>query len=83
MKTDVRKRERLSIDVFPQEHRRIKAYAAFHGMTIRQYILESVQERLRQESEKKMLSDLSGHLDQDPVLRGLWNNEKDAEYDRL
>ncbi|MBI1977013.1 MAG: hypothetical protein HYS56_05845 [Candidatus Omnitrophica bacterium] len=38
---------------------------------------------LRQESEKKMLSDLSGHLDQDPVLRGLWNNEKDAEYDRL
>ena len=83
MKTDIRRRERLSVDVLPQQHRQIKAYAAFHGMTIRQYILESVQERLRQESETKMLSDLSGHLEQDPILRELWNNEKDTEYDRL
>ncbi len=83
MKTDIRRRERLSIDVLAQEHRQIKACAALHGMTIRQYILESVQERLQQESEKKILSDLSGHLDQDPVLRELWNNEEDAEYDKL
>ena len=32
-------RDRLSIDVLPEEHRQIKVYAALHGMTIREYVL--------------------------------------------
>lgn len=76
-------RERLSIDVLPEEHRQIKAYAAIHGKTIRDYILESVRERLRREAEEIELSALNIHLDQDPVLKELWNNEKDAAYDKL
>ena len=76
-------RERLSIDVFSEEHRKIKVYAALHGQTIREYVLESVRERLRAEAENKELSTMSMHLDKDPVLKELWDNEKDAEYDRL
>ena len=76
-------RERLSIDVFPEEHKQIKVYAALHGKTIREYVVESVRERLRQEAEERELLTLTMHLDQDPVLRKLWDNEKDASYDKI
>ncbi|MDP3042475.1 MAG: hypothetical protein Q8N62_07160 [Candidatus Omnitrophota bacterium] len=76
-------RDRLSIDVLPQEHRRIKAYAALHGETIREYVVESVRERLRQEGEEKELSALTMDLKQDPILRELWDNAKDAAYDKI
>lgn len=76
-------RERLSIDVLPEEHKRIKAYAALHGETIREYVVESVRERLRQEAEERELSTLTMNLNQDPVLKELWDNEKDAAYDKI
>lgn len=82
-KTHIR-RNRLSIDLLPEEHRQIKIYAAMYGKTIREYILEILQERLRAETaENKELLRLTMHLDQDPVLKELWDNQKDAEYDRL
>jgi len=77
------KRNRLSIDVLPEVHRQIKAYAAFHGETIREYVLESVHKRLHGEKEKRELLALAIHLDQDPILKELWDNEKDAAYDEL
>ena len=76
-------RERLSIDVLPEEHKRIKAYAALHGETIREYVVKSVQERLRQEAEERELSTLTMNLNQDPVLKELWDNKKDAAYDKI
>jgi len=76
-------RERLSIDVLPEEHKRIKVYAALHGETIREYVVESVRERLRQEAEERELSSLTMNLNQDPVLKELWDNEKDAAYDKI
>ena len=76
-------RERLSIDVLPEEHKRIKAYAALHGETIREYVVESVRERLRQEAEERELSALTMNLNQEPVLKELWDNERDAEYDKI
>jgi uncharacterized protein (DUF1778 family) len=76
-------RERLSIDVRPEEHRKIKAYAALHGETIRDYVIKSVRERLRREAEEKELSALSLRLGQDPLLKKLWDNEKDSAYDKL
>lgn len=82
VKTNV-ERDRLSIDVLREEHRRIKAYAALHGETIREYVLKSLRERLHRENEKKELSTLTMHLEQDPVLKELWDNEKDARYDKL
>ncbi|MBU0693601.1 MAG: hypothetical protein KKC11_02885 [Candidatus Omnitrophica bacterium] len=76
-------RERLSIDVLPEEHRQIKVYAALHGETIREYVVESVRERLHQEAEERELSALTMHLDQDPILKKLWDNKKDAAYDKI
>ncbi len=76
-------RERLSIDVLPEEHRQIKAYAALHDETIREYVLKSIRERLQKEAEIKELSGIAAHLDKDPVLNKLWNNRKDSAYDRI
>lgn len=76
-------RDRLSIDVLPEEHKQIKVYAVLHGQTIREYVLESVRERLRREKEKRELSALTMHLDQDSLLRELWDNKKDTTYDKL
>jgi hypothetical protein len=77
------RRERVSVDVDPKEHRRIKVCAALHGMTIRRYVLESVRERLGRETEKKSISALSTSLSDDPVLKDLWDNDKDASYDKM
>lgn len=79
-KTDTT-RDRLSIDIFPELHRKIKVYAALHGQTIREYVLESIQEHLEQEKEELM--SLTAHLEQDPVLKEIWDNKKDAAYDKL
>lgn len=83
MATEMMARERLSVDVLPEEHRQIKAYAALHGETIREYVIESVRERLRQEIETQELSLLSLHLEYDPVLKELWRNKKDVAYDKI
>jgi uncharacterized protein (DUF1778 family) len=83
-KTNVeQKRERLSIDVLPEEHKKIKAYAAIYGETIREFILKSLRERLQREAEERSLADLTMHLDTDPVLNEIWNNDKDKDYDKL
>ncbi|MBI5206188.1 MAG: hypothetical protein HY934_00175 [Candidatus Firestonebacteria bacterium] len=64
-------RERLSIDVFPDEHKQIKVHAALYGKTIRDYVVESVLERIRRETEERELSVVTTHLDQYPVLKKL------------
>ena len=78
-KTEI-KRDRLSIEVLPTEHRQIKAYAALHGQTIREYVLNSIRERLRQEAEDKDLLDMTTHIS--PSLQEIWDNENDKKYDK-
>lgn len=81
MTTATMKRERLTIDVMPEEHRKIKVCATLQGKTIREYILEIVRERLRMEEEERQLSTMATNIG--PVLKELWDNEKDAAYDKL
>lgn len=76
-----KEKERLSIDVKPEEHRLIKMYAARRGMSIRLFVLESVRQRLTQAAEEKDLSRMTN--DPGSVLKELWDNSKDAEYDKL
>ncbi len=76
-------RERLSIDVLPEEHRQIKAYAALYGKTMREYVLECVQKKLREETEQKGLLNINAYPDKDPILNNVWENKKDAEYDKM
>ena len=79
----VAKRPRISIDVQPRIRRRLRLAAAKHDLTIRRYVLQAIEERLRED-----LGDDDGGIggltaSTDPVLAELWDNRKDAEYDRL
>lgn len=75
------KRIRLSIDVDPEEHRKIKISAIAHNETIREYVVRAVKERLRSDLEYDNLLSMTAQVD--PVLAELWDNEKDAVYDNL
>lgn len=84
MATTHGRRERVSIDVNPEEHKRIKVCAALHGTTIREYVMECVRGRLvREKTTSEAAFSSSGRLDKDPVLKNLWDNDKDAAYDKL
>ena len=77
------KRPRISVDVLPEVRRRLRLAAAKHDLTVRQYVLEAIEERLREdlgEEDEGMLA-LTGKAD--PVLAELWDNPKDSAYDRL
>ena len=79
------KRPRISVDVDPETRRRIRLAAAQQDMPVRQYVLEAIQERLARDlgdfGERDHLLALTAQAD--PVLAELWDNEKDAAYDRL
>ena len=79
---DSAKRPRISVDVPPIVRRRLRLAAARRDLTVRQYLLEAIEERLRED-----LDDTDGALaltsKTDPVLAELWDNRRDAQYDRL
>jgi uncharacterized protein (DUF1778 family) len=73
---------RISLEVEPSIHRLLQSAAASHDQTVGQYVLEAILDRLRQESEDEPGAD-AVIAAADPVLAELWDNPKDAEYDRL
>ena len=73
-------KERLSIDVPPEEHKRIKIFAARHGMSVRLFVLESIRKRWAEEEQKDLRNMVS---EAGPVLKEIWDNDKDAQYDQL
>ena len=77
------KRPRISLDVLPEVRRRLRLAAAKRDVTVRQYVLEAIEERLREDlgDDGKGLTALTAKMD--PVLAELWDNRRDAEYDRL
>jgi len=81
MTNKAKKRERMSIDVFPEEHKQIKIFAAIHGETIREYVMESVRERLCREKEDTQLRLMTTKINE--PLKEAWDNDKDAEYDKI
>jgi macrodomain Ter protein organizer (MatP/YcbG family) len=74
-------RNRLSIDIDPEEHQKIKVFAVLQGKTIREYVLESIRERLDRESEEKQLLAMTTQIN--PVLKEIWNNKKDDIYNEI
>ena len=77
------KRPRISIDVQPEVRRRLRMAAARRDLTIRQYVLEAIQEQLREDLGDDLESAFTLTAKTDPVLAALWDNRKDAEYDRI
>ena len=52
-------------------------------MTVRQYVLEAIEERLREDLGDEGEELLALNAKADPLLAELWDNRKDAAYDRL
>ena len=78
--TSLTKRPRISLDVVPETRRRLRLAAARRDVTVRQYILEALDERLKEDLGRDELLALTAEAD--PVLARLWNNPRDAAYDR-
>ncbi|MBV9343270.1 MAG: hypothetical protein JO159_20580 [Acidobacteria bacterium] len=79
------RRARLSIDVPREARRRIHIAAAKREQSIREYVWQAVEARLNQDMADELLaSELVALNDRaDAVLRDLWDNPKDAAYDKL
>ena len=77
------KRPRISIDVTPEVRRRLRLAAAKRDLTVRRYVLQALEERLREDlgQDDERLWILTGKAD--PMLVALWDNDRDAAYDRL
>ena len=75
------KRPRISVDVDPGVRRRLRLAAAKRDLTVRRYVLEAIEERLREDLGDDGEEILTAKTD--PVLATLWDNRRDAEYDRL
>ena len=77
------KRPRISIDVEPGFRRRLRLAAAKRDLTVRRYILEAIEERLQEDLGDEGSAILGLTAKADPMLADLWDNRRDAEYDRL
>lgn len=85
MSTTHERRARLSIDVTRAARRRIHIAAAKRDQSIRDYVWEAVEARLKQDlADEVSAADLVALTERaDPVLAELWNNPKDDAYDKL
>ena len=77
------KRPRISLDVRPEVRRRLRLAAAKRDLTVRQYVLEAIDERLREDLGDEGDGLLALSAKADPVLAELWDNRRDSQYDRL
>jgi uncharacterized protein (DUF1778 family) len=83
MPTTPQRRARLSIDVSRDARRRIHIAAAKREQSIRDYVWEAVEARLKHDLADELAVDLVALNERaDPVLADLWNNAKDAAYDK-
>ena len=78
-----RKRPRISVDVLPEVGRRLRRAAAKRDLSIRQYVLEAIEEQIREDLGEEDEGMMSLTAKADPVLAELWDNPKDSQYDRL
>lgn len=77
------KRPRISLDVDPGVRRLVRLAAAKRDVSVRQYVMEALEERLREDLGDNGKGLLALTATADPVLAALWDNERDAAYDRL
>ncbi len=77
------KRPRISIDVDLEFRHRLRLAAAKRDVTVRQYVLQALEDRLREDADDGDESAPALTATADPVLAELWDNQRDAQYDRL
>jgi uncharacterized protein (DUF1778 family) len=76
------KRTRISLDVTPELLSRVRVAAALRELSVREYLIETIVERLYDEMDdegpKTALTAAEA-----PSLADLWDNPQDAVYDQL
>ena len=77
------KRPRISVDVLPEVRRRLRLAAAKRDVSVQQYVIEAIEEQLREDLGEEDEAVMTLTAKADPVLAELWDNPKDAAYDRL
>jgi hypothetical protein len=66
--------------------RRLRIAAAHLDLSLRQYVIDALEERLSRDIGSEELNAdgvMSLSAETDPVLAALWDNEQDAAYDAL
>jgi hypothetical protein len=69
--------------VAPALRRRLRIAAAKRDLTVSGYVLEAIEERLRDDLADETEGVLGLTAAADPVLAELWDNRRDAAYERL
>lgn len=78
------KRPRISIDVRPELRRRLRVAAARRDVNVSRYVVDAIEDRLRQDlGGDEVDGPLALNAAADPVLAELWDNPRDAAYERL
>ena len=57
------KKKRLTLDLEPSFHRRLKAVAALQGVTMRQYCIAAIERELAQDESRLIAGSASGRSD--------------------
>jgi hypothetical protein len=72
---------RISFEVEPEIHRAVRMMAASKGVTVRQFMMEALEEHVKQEANREDTGETfrisAAALERD------WDNELDSEYDGL
>ena len=71
------KKARLTIDLEPDVHARLKIVVAHKRTTMREYTVQAIQRQLSEEPPEYLTAQEA------PVLAELWDNPDDAVYDDL
>jgi uncharacterized protein (DUF1778 family) len=77
------KRPRISVDVIPETRRRLRLAAAQRDVSVSQYVVEAIEDRLRVDLGDEAEGLLALNAKADPLLAELWDNDRDSAYDRL
>lgn len=73
--------KQFTLNLSIEEQNRIKNYANSKGKSIEEFVLESINNQILLESEQEYAKSLSQKTSL--LLKDLWDNDKDAAYDKL
>lgn len=73
--------KQFTLNLSIEEQNRIKNYANSKGKSIEEFVLESINNQILLESEQEYANSLSQK--NSLLLKDLWDNDKDAAYDKL
>ena len=77
------KRPRISVDIEPGLRRRLRLAAAKRDVTVQRYVLQAIEKQLKKDLGDDAEAMMALTAKADPVLAELWDNPRDAAYDRL